>query len=632
MRHAAELYWLPVAPHWRDDLRDADAGISPEDAWQRLVRLANARLDFLQTNTLDRILRRRFGNAPPTGVSAKPIRLAVLASSTAEHLLPGLRVGALRRGLWMETYVAGYGQYHQELVDSESSLHRFEPNVILFALDAGHVTGLGADAGESAGAEATERIIDKLEWLWRLGQRAFGAQVIQQTLLPIFPSIIGSNEHRFGLSRRWLVDATNFHLRHRASAAGVDLLSVDARVAEDGLAAWHDPSLWYRAKQEVHPTASPLYGDLVARLIAAQQGRSFKCLVLDLDNTLWGGVVGDDGVEGIVLGQGNAVGEAYLEFQHYVRAQTQRGVILAVCSKNGEKSALAPFERHPEMVLKRSDFAAFIANWDDKAGNLRRIAETLNIGIDSLAFVDDSPFERNLVRRELPMVAVPELPDDPAHYARCLADSGLFEALGVTEEDRARTQQYQANLKRSALRAATTDLAGYLKSLEMELRWKPFDKLGLHRIVQLINKTNQFNLTTRRYSAEAVTHLLDAPGTIGLQLRLLDTFGDNGIIAIVIASVVDHAATVDTWLMSCRVLGRQVEEATLNLLAVAASERGADRIIGEYRPSTKNEMVRDHYAKLGFSALDRDDGGRTRWQLPLERFTPLETFINIVRD
>jgi FkbH-like protein len=366
-------------------------------------------------------------------------------------------------------------------------------------------------------------------------------------------------------------------------------------------------------------------------MLAAQQGRSSKCLVLDLDNTLWGGVIGDDGLEGIVLGQGSALGEAYVAFQSYAKELSRRGVILAVCSKNDEANALAPFEKHPDMVLRRSDIACFVANWQDKPANLRSIAETLNIGIDSLVLADDNPFERNIVRRELPMVAVPELPEDPALYAGCIADAGYFEALRVTGEDLERSQQYQGNLQREVLRSSSTDVASYLKSLGMKLIWRPFDQVGMQRVVQLINKTNQFNLTTRRYTQADVTAVMNDPAALTLQLRLIDMFGDNGIIAIVIGKPAGNRGDmlIDTWLMSCRVLGRQVEEATLNLVAAQATRLRATGLIGEYRPTAKNGMVRDHYAKLGFAPMSEGSEGATRWHLPIGGFAPYDTFIAI---
>jgi FkbH-like protein len=424
----------------------------------------------------------------------------------------------------------------------------------------------------------------------------------------------------------------NERLRSLADTQGVDLLALDEAVRADGLCAWHDDALWCRSKQEVAPAVAPTYGDLVARLLAARAGRSYKCLVLDLDNTLWGGVIGDDGLNGIVLGQGSALGEGFVAVQEYAKDLARRGVILAVCSKNDEANALEPFDSHPEMVLKRSDIASFRANWDDKVANIRAIADDLNIGIDSLVFLDDNPFERNLVRERLPMVAVPEVPDDdPALVPRVLADAGYFESLGLTDEDRQRTLQYQENRARAELQASATDLEGYLRGLEMRLIWNRFDKMSQQRVVQLINKTNQFNLTTRRYTDTDVEAIMADPNAFGMHLRLLDRFGDNGIIAIVIGRMGDDGAvTVDTWLMSCRVLGRQVEAVTLNLVAAQAKALGATRLVGEYVPTAKNGMVRDHYRKLGFEVVFQAEDGTSRSVLDLTHFAPAETFIHVI--
>jgi FkbH-like protein len=282
------------------------------------------------------------------------------------------------------------------------------------------------------------------------------------------------------------------------------------------------------------------------------------------------------------------------------------------------------------MVLRRGDIASFVANWQNKADNIRTIAQELNIGLDALCFIDDNPFERNLVRQELPMVAVPEVSDDPTGYPVALADAGYFEGLAVTDEDRERTSQYQGNKARDALKAAVTDLPSYLRGLEMQLIWKRFDRIGLQRIVQLINKSNQFNLTTRRYTDEDVLAVMADPNAFGLQLRLTDRFGDNGIIAIIIGRLLDNKdLAIDTWLMSCRVLGRQVEPTTLNLIAQQASKLGAKRLIGEYIPTKKNTMVKDHYARLGFTVMEADPAGGNRNVLDLAAFRPAETFIHV---
>jgi FkbH-like protein len=622
------LRWLPAAADARARLSTLDRAGS--DVWAQARAFAGTRLDFVASNRLDAIVQRNNGAAPPADLAAPPVRLAVLGSSTLSHLQAPIRVAGLRRGIWITTYENNYGQYLQELLDTDSALHAFKPNAILFAFDARSLTQAVHAAMDANGAEAALKDAEALILqCWQAARNRFGCPLMQQTLLDIFPSVLGNNEHRLPGSRSWFVRELNFSLRRLADTHGVDLVAVDQAVSQDGLAAWHDPALWHRSKQEVSPSAGPAYGDLVARVIAARLGRSYKCLVLDLDNTLWGGVVGDDGLEGIVIGQGSPLGEGFVAVQEYARELARRGVILAVCSKNDEANAREPFEKHPDMVLRPADIACFRANWDDKAANLRAIAAELNIGLDSLVFLDDNPFERNLIREHLPMVAVPEVGDEPALYPAILADAGYFESLGLTEEDRLRTAQYQENRAREQLRATSSDIEGYLRGLDMKLIWKRFDSVGQQRIVQLINKTNQFNLTTRRYTDDDVTAIMADPNAFGVQLRLLDRFGDNGIIGIVIGRKTDDVVLLDTWLMSCRVLGRQVEPATLALVAQLSREMGASRLRGEYIPTKKNAMVRDHYAKLGFSVTACDPDGHSTAELALPGFEPTPTFIRV---
>ena len=624
-----DLHWLPTIADWRQRLRALPA--DPATAWDNAVALANARLNFVLTNSLDETIRRVLPAAPET-LATKKVRLAVLGSSTLTHLLPAIRVAGLRRGIWVDTYENDYGQYLQELSDKDSPLHAFNPTAVLVALDAYHLTaGVTAAMDATTADAALTEMRDRLREVWRLAGEAFRCPIIQQAALPVHLSLLGNNEHRLPGSRARLLTRLNAAIRDMAEAEGIDVLAVDDRACRDGVGKWHDPALWHRSKQEVSPTAGPLYGDLVARWLAAKQGRSFKCLVLDLDNTVWGGVIGDDGLEGIVLGQGSPLGEAYTAFQEYARELSRRGVILAVCSKNDEANALEPFDKHPDMVLKRADIASFVANWSNKADNIRAIAQELNIGLDALCFIDDNPFERNLVRQELPMVAVPEVSDDPTGYPLALSDGGYFEALSVTDEDRERTSQYQGNKARDALKAAVTDLPSYLRGLEMQLIWRRFDTLGLQRIVQLINKSNQFNLTTRRYTDEDILAVMADSRAFGLQLRLTDRFGDNGIIAIIIGRMqANQDLYIDTWLMSCRVLGRQVEPTTLNLIAQQAASLGARRLVGEYIPTKKNAMVKEHYARLGFTVMQTDDAGGNRNIRDLAAFTPAETFIHVV--
>jgi FkbH-like protein len=623
-----ELHWLPEISDWRARLRGLATG--PRSVWENAVELAGARINFVLTNVLDESLRRLL-SGPPERLPTKPVRLAVLGSSTLTHLLPAIRVAGLRRNIWIDTYENDYGQYWQELSDPNSALHEFRPTAVLLALDSHDLTaGVTAAMDQDAAEAALNEVAERIRSTWRLARELLRCPILHQSALPIHLPILGNNEHRLAGSRAEFVTRLNTRLRTMAEEEGVDILAIDDRAARDGLRAWHDPGLWHRAKQEVAHSAAPMYGDLVGRWVAAKQGRSFKCLVLDLDNTIWGGVIGDDGMEGIELGQGSPLGEAYVAFQDYARELSRRGIILAVCSKNDEPNALEPFEKHPDMVLRRGDIASFVANWSDKAANIRAIAEELNIGLDSLVFVDDNPFERNLVRQELPMVAVPEVSDDPAGYPIAVADAGYFEGLAVTDEDRERTSQYHGNKARDALKASATDLPGYLRGLEMQLITKGFDRVGLQRIVQLINKSNQFNLTTRRYTDEDVIAVMADPDAFGLQLRLLDRFGDNGVIAIVIGRLQSNRdLLIDTWLMSCRVLGRQVEPTTLNLIAREAGKLGARRLVGEYVPTKKNGMVKDHYVKLGFTVMETDQAGGSRAVLDLAGYTPAETFIHV---
>jgi FkbH-like protein len=394
--------------------------------------------------------------------------------------------------------------------------------------------------------------------------------------------------------------------------------------ANVGLERWSEARHWHASKLTIAPDFIPLYADVVLRTVAAIYGKSRKCLVLDLDNTLWGGVIGDDGLAGIKLGQGSPTGEAFLAIQQLAKQLRSRGVILAVCSKNEEDAARSPFQSHPDMLLAESDIAVFQANWTDKASNLRAIAATLNIGIDALVFLDDNPAERMQVRRELPMVAVPELPEDPALYPQILAAAGYFETVSFSVEDKNRAEYYRSNAQRAEILNKTGDMQSYLRSLDMICEINPVDAMSRARSSQLINKSNQFNLTTRRYSEGEIEALETDVGAHLIQVRLTDKFGDNGIISVIIARNAEDGWAIDTWLMSCRVLGRRVEEAVLGHLATAARAAGAKTLSGAYIPSPKNRMVADHYQKLGFAPTGAAEDGTTSWSLDLETYAAPE--------
>jgi FkbH-like protein len=417
-----------------------------------------------------------------------------------------------------------------------------------------------------------------------------------------------------------MVEAFNRRVAEWAHSGAVVLVDTARLAATVGLENWDEPRHWHASKLLFSPDMIPVYGDLVARTLAAVCGQTRKCLVLDLDNTLWGGVIGDDGLTGIQLGQGSAAGEAFVAIQRLALELRARGIVLAICSKNEEEAARLPFREHPDMLLREEHIAVFQANWTDKAANLRAIAVTLNIGVDSLVFLDDNPAERAQVRRELPAVAVPEIPDDPALYPRVLAAAGYFEAIAVSQEDRERAAYYQSNAQRAATLQASGDMNSYLSSLNMTCAIGFVDPITRPRVAQLINKSNQFNLTTRRYSEAEVAAVEADPKRHAVQVRLADTFGDNGIISVIIVDKAAGAWEIDTWLMSCRVLGRRVEEAVLNHLAAAARAAGASALVGRYIPSAKNKMVAQHYEKLGFELVETLDDGTTVHRLALAAF------------
>jgi FkbH-like protein len=623
------MAWLPAPSDFRADLRSAMAA-APADRAEKLASLAQHRLGFVETIQLDRAL----AQSGPDPVEGFPrVRLAILASSTVDHLVPAVRVAGLRRRLLIDVHLGAYGQHRQDLLDPSSSLYRFAPHTILLSLTAREaVAGIPLSATSTEVDDALARSVDELRLLWRKAREGLKATVIQQTYLDVTHPLFGSHDRLVPAAPSRLVARLNDLLAQAAASDGVLVLDIARASGSAGVEAWFDVGRWMQAKMEIAPPAAPLYGDLVARIVAAQRGLSKKCLVLDLDNTLWGGVIGDDGIEGIVLGEGSAAGEAHLALQRYALQLKSRGVILAVCSKNDPAVAEAAFRDHPEMLLKRSDVAAFVANWDDKAENVRLIAERLNIGLDSLVFVDDNPAERARIRESLPMVAVPELPEDASHYVRCLADAGYFEAVSFTRDDAQRAEQYAANVEREALRGSTESMDDFLRGLKMSVIFGPVGSLDLPRAAQLINKTNQFNPTTRRYSQEELTALASASHNIVLQFRLIDRFGDNGLVSVLILrpdAKDGQALEVDTWVMSCRVFGRELEFEAMNIAVEAARRRGVREFLASYIPTKKNTVISDLYPSLGFVPCpdSASQNGATRWKLNLPAYVKRNTHI-----
>jgi FkbH-like protein len=607
-------------------LRETDA----RARFDGLARLAQSRLGFIETIQLDRALVR---SAAESIDGYARVRLAVLSANTIDHLLPAIRVAGLRRKLRLEVFSGSFGQYRQELLDPASPLVQFRPELILLSLSARQAaSGVPITATAEEVEEALARAIEELRELWRQARNTFNATVIQQSYLDVSEPLFGSYDRLVPAAPSRVIARLNDLLAHAAARENVMLLDVAQASARDGIDAWFDVARWLQGKMEIAPQAAPMYGDMVARIVAAQRGLSKKCLVLDLDNTLWGGVIGDDGLEGIVLGEGSAVGEAHLALQRYALQLKERGVILAICSKNDTAIAEAAFRDHPEMLLRRADIAAFVANWDDKAANLKTIAERLNIGLDSLVFVDDSPAERARVRESLPMVAVPELPEDAAHYVHCLANAGYFESVGFTTDDSQRAGRYAANAEREALLGTLESMDDFLRGLRMSVVFGPVKAVDLARATQLINKTNQFNPTTRRCSAEELAAIAAAPEAVALQFRLLDRFGDNGLVSVLIlrpdAEQPDELE-IDTWVMSCRVFGRELEFEVMNIAVESARRRGVQAFRASYIPTKKNGVIRDLYASLGFTRSDRGTapGHAIQWQLNLSTYVGRKTNI-----
>ncbi|HEY6454173.1 MAG TPA: HAD-IIIC family phosphatase [Steroidobacteraceae bacterium] len=624
------MEWLTPPPDFRNGLKSALAAREPAQRLEKLHAVAQFRLGFVETIQLDNALK----DATREPVPGFPrIRLAILASSTVDHLLPGIRVAGLRRRLLFDLYIGSFGQYRQELLDHASGLHQFKPEFTILSLGCRETVAavpLGASTQEAQ--RVTSTAIADLLTLWREAQSSFGGTVIQQTFLDVTEPIFGSLDRQVPGAPSRLVARMNDLVADAAAEEGVRLLDIARLSARDGIDAWFDTTRWLQGKMEIAPSAAPLYGEIVARLVGAQRGLAKKCLVLDLDNTLWGGVIGDVGLEGIVLGEGSAVGEAHLALQRYARTLKERGVVLAVCSKNDIATAEEVFNKHPEMLLKRSDITAFVANWTDKAENLKTIAEQLNIGLDSLVFVDDNPAERARVRDSLPMIAVPELPEDPAHYVRRIADAGYFEAVAFTQEDRLRVGQYAANLARESSRSSYQSMDDYLRGLEMSVAYGPVTTVDLERATQLVNKTNQFNTTTRRLHGEELAAFAAAEQNVTLQFRLIDRFGDNGLVSVMMLRpdpAEPEVLEVVNWVMSCRVFGRQLEDEAMNIAVEIARTRGARHLRGDIIATKKNGVISALYRNLGFApvaGLSIPD--TTRWILGISEYNARPTFIN----
>ncbi len=609
----ADLPWLPPAP---SDFKDRCTQIARRGGGggPELRRLG---LHALNTNQLNRLFKAAEKTADLTPLT--PLCLAVLSNSTTEFLPPILGASALRHGMNLDITSLPYGQVAQEVFNPNSELYRLQADAVFLMLDhRGLPLQEGADKALTYIEQMCATIISNCR-----------ATVIIQTVPPTPTPLFGSFDVLYEPGDAAKIIALNMGLAGLAKRGLCILLDTASLASTIGLDQWHDPVQWHLAKLPFAQNCLPVFGDYLCRLLGALKGKSRRCLVLDLDNTLWGGVLGDDGMDGIVLGHGNAVGEAFLAVQQTALALRDRGIVLAVCSKNDDARARQAFREHPEMLLKEEHITIFQANWEDKASNIEAIAKAMNLGLESFVFLDDNPAERAQVRAALPEVAVPELPQDPAFYPRVLLSAGYFDAVSFSDEDQSRVAQYQANAQRLEVQSKARNLGDYLDSLKMKLTVKSFDQASRARVTQLINKSNQFNLTTKRYTENQVAEIETDESLHTYHARLHDTFGDNGIISVVICREDGEVWDIDTWLMSCRVLGRRVEEAVLNTVTAAAKKAGVLYLRGHYIPSPRNELVLNHFQKLDFELLDRQTDGRSLWQLDLSSRKMIEVPIKV---
>jgi FkbH-like protein len=629
---------LPWLPRSSRKMRDEIAALpeNPMDALQAMHLLAQAGWDDADLRLLGRKIRSLLKSAPETFAGDVrqqgfvPLHLLVLSASTATHLSDALIATAIRFRFLLSVTIVEYEEPEPWFERNRDALETHPVDFVLLASDS-RMLKLGAPLGDNdQSARAVDLALSRVFRIAEVAGAATGKPVILQTLAGDPDASQINMDLGLAGSARYLTDEFNRHLALKAREASCLLFDVAGLASLVGQAFWSAARYWYAAKYPFATAMIPLYADHVMRILAAQMGRSRRVLVLDLDNTIWGGIVGDDGVEGLALGTGTPLGETYAALQHMALSYKGRGIILCVSSKNDEAIALNAFRSHPEMILKEEDIVAFRVNWDDKAANIKAIADMIDLGLESFVFLDDNPAERKRVREALPAVAVPELPEDPSEWISVFQAAGYFEQASFSKEDQLRAGFYKANARRAAQLEHIGNHDDYLRSLDMTLALAPFDQPGRKRISQLISKSNQFNLTTRRYSEAEIAAVQENTHAVTLQARLEDMFGDNGMISTVICLQKDNHWEVESWIMSCRVLGRRVEEAILQYLVQQARAAGIVDLIGRYIPTARNGLVKDHFRKLGFTLADTKPGGETLWQLVVSDYSDKDLPMKIV--
>jgi FkbH-like protein len=610
------LPWLLPAPkNFSMQVKEATSAVA-------LLDLCQYGLDINQCEKLSKALLKQgaLGELPTK------FSLGILSNSTTDLLPAVLRVSAARHGIALTIERPDFDQVMQVALGSVTPFSGVHLDAILVALDMHFFPAY--DLIDTVGTLERCRLL--CGRLTEALEKNYQVPLIFQTIADSGEALFGSLDLQQAGTRRNTLHHLNTYIADTLCSGPNVLFDVAGLSEVVGLSNWYDPLQYFMAKLPCSQAVLPLYAEHLARLISAMKGKSKKCLVFDLDNTIWGGVIGDDGLDGITLGQGSTGGEAFLAVQKCILDYHQRGVVLAVSSKNTHDIAMQVFEQHADMLIRREHISVFQANWEDKASNINAIAQTLNLGLDAMVFLDDNPVERQQVRDMLPQVAVPELPGDPAYFARVVTAAGYFDAVAFSAEDKERNASYKQNARRIEAFKSLGSLEEYLKSLDMVLTIKPFDTNGLTRIVQLINKTNQFNLTTRRYDQVAVTAMMADPFCITLQARLTDIYGENGMIAVIIAHEAGTELMIDSWLMSCRVLNRQVEYCLMNQLMLIARQRRITAINASYIPTNRNAIVENMYAELGFlRSGTSSEANETWWNLQVNDYKDHEVFIRV---
>ena len=552
----------------------------------------------------------------------KKIKLALLSDNASQLLNNAIRAYGYEAGIDFEIYEADYNQIDLQVFDPSSELYSFEPQFVFINRCTEKLLKEFYKKNKEEQGLFSEQIFQTTRKYYDVITSRLKAKVIINTYPEINDSVFGNFAAKIASSFIYQQRKTNVLLMDLGQQAK-DLFICDlaALQGEHGYRFVFDPKMYVNADMVYSIEFLPYIAGNITAVIQSITGTFKKCIILDLDNTTWGGIIGDDGVEGIQVGY-LGIGKVFTELQLWAKQLKQRGIIIAVCSKNTEEIAKEPFLTHPDMVLRMDDIAVFVANWETKVENIRYIQSVLNIGFDSMVFVDDNPFEREMVKAGIPDITVPELPEDPAEYLLYLRSLNLFETASFTGEDEQRTKQYQEEAQRNILLQSFDNEDDFLKNLGMLSDVRPFDTFSIPRVAQLSQRSNQFNLRTIRYTEEDIKNLSADPAYYTLSLSLADRFGDHGLIGIIILKK-ESADTlfIDSWIMSCRVLKRGMERFTLNVIMELAAANNFKQVTGEYIPTKKNGIVKDHYQSLGFTAVN------DKWVQDVSSYKKEETFI-----